>query len=1153
MKVEHDSRNAAFRNPLGAVEAGSHVRLAVRVEGVSEASGELRIWRDGAGEQRLALREEKEGESIWLSSFLSMPEEGTLVWYRFELELDGRRFICGQDKDELGGMGDWSEDELPSFQITVYDRGADTPAWFRKSVMYQIFPDRFFRKEGVPVPSKRGAVLHTMWNDTPQYYRDTNGDILAYDFFGGNLAGIREKLPYLKDLGITVLYLNPVFEAQSSHRYDTGDYMKIDPMLGTNEDFALLCKDAKRMGIRVILDGVFSHTGADSRYFNMFGTYEGPGAFESKKSPYYEWYDFQDYPKKYTSWWGVGVLPAVKETTPSYMDFIIRLEDSVLHHWHNAGISGWRLDVLDELPEAFSQAFYKELKKTDPEAVLIGEVWEDASHKVSYGKLRTYLCGHEADGVMNYPLRDAIISFLLGETDGGHAAKIVTSLAENYPKHNFYSLMNLLGSHDTPRLLSVLGGMPDLHEKTQYEQGTYRLPKEKLVQGQKRARLAMLWQMTFPGVPSIYYGDEIGLQGGKDPFNRGPYDWENGDRELREFAAEAVKLRCKNAALQTGEFIQLSSVGDIYAFARTVRHGADVFGEAADNGVFVTVLNRSTELEHEISISVGDFAADDMVFEPVMCTGKIKEDEIPVRGGKLGITLAPLSGAVLQARTDERKYRRLAGVLMHPTSFPSPHGIGDIGQQAHRFIDWLAASGQSVWQMLPLVPLGEGGSPYSSTSAFAGNPLLISPDELMEEGLLIREDFVKVFDEDEPVDFDAVTEYKEELLHRAWTRFRKGVPTGYAGFCKKEACWLDDYALYMALRREKGVPWTEWEPSLAKREPEALKAAAERLQDECEYIRFTQYVFACQWHRLHCYAKKRGIQIIGDVPLFVAHDSADVWAHQELFALDERGNPAKVAGVPPDYFSEEGQLWGNPQYDWKAMEKDGFSWWISRLGHLAAIADALRMDHFRGLASYWEIDADAKSAKEGRWVKGPGHSFFAAVKEAMGDIKLIAEDLGVQADEVDELRRGEGLPGMQVLEFAVTDNGTPRAGSTEEENCVVYTGTHDNNTAAGWFANDLNMWNRPRVCEYLGLPAECTAENVAEALIEEAYMSRARLAVIPVQDILGLGEDDRMNRPGIAKGNWRWRMKPDALTRERAESLRRLAEKAGRKGRALGR
>ncbi|MBQ1469900.1 MAG: 4-alpha-glucanotransferase [Schwartzia sp.] len=1153
MKAEHDSRNAAFRWPLGACEAGGRVRLSVRVEGAEKASGELRIWQDGAGELRLPLKGETEGESIWLSSSLTLPENGTLLWYRFELLIDGKKIFCGQAADELGGSGAFSEKELPSFQITVYDKGSDTPSWFRKSVMYQVFPDRFFRKDTGALPQKRGAVFHTMWNDTPQYYRDKNGDILAYDFFGGNIAGIREKLEYLKSLGITVLYLNPVFEAQSSHRYDTGDYTKIDPMLGTNEEFSQLCRDAKRAGIRIILDGVFSHTGADSVYFNRYGTYSSTGAFQSRDSRFYDWYDFQEYPKKYTSWWGVEVLPAVKETTPSYMDFIIHSEKSVLHQWLNAGISGWRLDVLDELPEEFSQAFYRELKNTNSESVLIGEVWEDASHKVSYGKLRTYFSGHETDSVMNYPLRDIIISFLMGEKDGGEAARAVASLAENYPKHNFYALMNLLGSHDTPRIISVLGEMPDLQEGTYREQGEYRLPEEKAALGKRRLLLAVLWQMTYPGVPSVYYGDEIGMQGGKDPYNRAPYDWENGDAGIRETVMEGIRLRRGNAALSTGELIQLTADGDVFAFARAVRKGKDVFGEAAENGIFITVLNRSVSGKHEVILDVGDFAACDMSFVPVLSAGKFSEDEIFVVGGKLRVTLEPLGGVVLKSAAADKKRIRQAGVLLHPTSLPSEHGIGDIGKEAFRFVDWLHEAGQSIWQILPTVPAGEGGSPYSSTSALAGNPLLISPEVLFEEGLLTRDELDGDFPVDAPVDFEAAAAHKEILLRKAWSRFRRGISSGYKIFCEREAYWLDDYALFTALQGEQGASWTKWEPALAHREPDALREAAERLSGECEFIRFCQYVFTCQWQRLHTYAKKRGIRIMGDMPLFVAHDSADVWAHQELFALDADGEPLKVAGVPPDYFCEDGQLWGNPQYDWAAMEKDGFSWWSARLSRLAKLTDIIRIDHFRGLAAYWEVDAGAETAKEGRWVSGPGHKFFEAVREALRGAEVVAEDLGVQSPEVENLRRQEGLPGMQVLEFSLIDNGTPRAGAQAEENCVVYTGTHDNNTAAGWFLHDLNEWTRPRVGEYLGISPDDTPDRAAMAMIREAYYSRAGIAIVPVQDILGLGKEARMNIPGEAKGNWRWRMKKGALTGEQAEWLRELAEKTGRRGSCLGR
>ena len=353
----------------------------------------------------------------------------------------------GNNPEQLGGMGTLYDHVPPSFQITVFNKGAKTPDWFKHAVMYQIFPDRFSR-DGNAIIEKRGAVFHASWQDDPCYYKDPDTkEIVAYDFFGGNLKGIEKKLDYLKGLGISVIYLNPVFESESNHHYDTGDYHKIDPILGSNEDFRHLVDVAKAKGIRIIIDGVFSHTGSNSRYFNREGQYDTIGAFQSPDSPYFEWYNFRNFPYEYESWWNFSTLPDVKETTPSYMDFIIYDKDSVLHHWMKEGIAGWRLDVIDELPAAFSQSFFAELKKTDPDAVMIGEVWEDASHKVAYGVPREYLCGQEMDSAMNYPFRQILFDFLLGRTDAKMSLRRFESLRENYPRENFYAMMNLIGRH----------------------------------------------------------------------------------------------------------------------------------------------------------------------------------------------------------------------------------------------------------------------------------------------------------------------------------------------------------------------------------------------------------------------------------------------------------------------------------------------------------------------------------------------------------------------------------------------------------------------------------------------------------------------------------------------------------------------------------
>ena len=398
------------------------------------------------------------------------------------------------------------------------------------------------------------------------------------------------------------------------------------------------------------------------------------------------------------------------------------------------------------------------------------------------------------------------------------------------------------------------------------------------------------------------------------------------------------------------------------------------------------------------------------------------------------------------------------------------------------------------------------------------------------------------------------TAVKAGILRRAWQRFQKN-PTGdFAAFCEKEAAWLDDFALFTAASEENGgKPWMDWAPALRDREPAALDALRKRAADAIAFVKFQQYLFDRQWQSLHSLAAQKGVRIFGDMPLYLAQNSADVWAHRSLFALAKDGRAEKVAGVPPDYFSEDGQLWGNPLYDWEAMQKDGFAWWTERVARLLSLVDIVRIDHFRGLASYWEVDAKETTAKNGRWKKGPGVLLLHALRQKLGDeLPIVAEDLGVQSDDVAQLLETSGLPGMKVLEFECLGNGTPRAGVAAPENCVLYTGTHDNNTVAGWYTDDLSCEDRARVAAWLGVMPETeadakeTAKKVAEKLVEMVYASEARLAIVPAQDILALNGRHRMNLPGTPEGNWSWRIKAGKLDEKVAERLAALVKKYGR-------
>lgn len=494
---------------------------------------------------------------------------------------------------------------------------------------------------------------------------------------------------------------------------------------------------------------------------------------------------------------------------------------------------------------------------------------------------------------------------------------------------------------------------------------------------------------------------------------------------------------------------------------------------------------------------------------------------------------------------------RASGLLLHPTSLPSPYGIGDLGPAAYAWVDSLVRAKQRWWQMLPLGPTGYGDSPYQCFSAFAGNPYLVSPDLLFQDGLLTQADLTPPNFPADQVDFGPVIEYKINLLNRAWDNYQAGKAPGlrplFSEFCKAEADWLSDYALFMALKdAHGGQSWLEWPIELVLREPAVLKQKLDEHGLVAAQHQFRQFLFFRQWRALKAYANRQGIQLIGDVPIFISSDSADVWAHPELFQLDAQRRPTFVAGVPPDYFSATGQLWGNPLYNWEALEKTGYAWWIARMRAAFGTVDLIRLDHFRGFEAYWEIPAGNPTAEIGRWVKGPGAALFHALQKALGRLALIAEDLGVITPEVDSLREQFHLPGMRILQFAF-------GGATEdrflphlyERNTVVYTGTHDNETTRGWY--EAATPKEQAFCrKYLGVAddasSDAPAERIVQALIRLAWASVADLAVAPLQDILALGPEARMNLPGRASGNWGWRFQAGQLTEKHLADLADLTD-----------
>jgi 4-alpha-glucanotransferase len=490
-------------------------------------------------------------------------------------------------------------------------------------------------------------------------------------------------------------------------------------------------------------------------------------------------------------------------------------------------------------------------------------------------------------------------------------------------------------------------------------------------------------------------------------------------------------------------------------------------------------------------------------------------------------------------------FPRSSGILLHPTCLPGHYGIGDLGSWAYRFVDWLASAGQTIWQVLPLGPTGQGDSPYQTLSAFAGNPNLISLDKLTEDGWLLEEDLAAAPNfPDDRVDFGAIGNYHDQRLTLAYKRFKADATVDqkaqFRHWCAENRHWLDDYVVFKSLKDHYGgAPWVGWPQALALRARSALEQARHEHLERINDHRFQQWMFFRQWSELKAYANRKGIRLIGDIPIFVAHDSADVWAQRENFHLDKNGNPTVVAGVPPDYFSKTGQRWGNPIYRWERMATSGYQWWIRRFQTCLALVDIVRIDHFRGFEAYWEIRAEEQTAVNGKWIPGVGADFFNVLRATLDKLPIIAEDLGLITPQVERLRDDFELPGMKVLQFAWSDPKNPFLPHQHGPNCVVYSGTHDNNTTLGWWSTELNEDARRFMSDYVG-------QEVYEpnwTLIRLGMMSVAHTFIAPLQDILGLGPEARMNTPSTESGNWIWRFTPEAFThpgRERLAHLTRL-------------
>ena len=618
MVFYHDSRNPIYRTPQGAAPCCTSIKLRVRGEDLAKVW--LRIWWLNA-EVRLPMR--RMGAELFECKF-DLPCAPGLLWYYFIAEDDdGSTWYLGNASDGLGGVGELSMHEPAGFQVTVHDGAFQTPAWLRNGMMMQIMVDRFHRSGPLDVDRLPPAsYYHQHWDDNPALIINDEkyGDNANNDYFGGDLRGVLEKLDYIRSLGVTVIYFNPIFKARSNHKYNTGDYRTIDPGFGTEADFRELCAAAAKLGIRVILDGVFSHTGSDSLYFNRDGNYGPGGAYNDPDSPYAEWYRFRDWPDDYECWWGFKTLPNVHEETESYQDFIINDNDSVIAHWLRAGASGWRLDVADELPMPFIRRLRDRVRQVDPDAALIGEVWEDPSNKVSYDELRSYCLGDTLDCTMNYPLRLAILDFLRCRINASEFIRRAESQRENLPTVFYYSQMNMLGTHDTPRAINMLADVGEMSPERE-QRKPMTLSGEALACG--RRRLIAGWSLicALPGIPCLYYGDEAGLTGMADPYCRGTYPWGNEDTELREAFRGIMNDRMDSAVLRTGDLSLTACGPDVVLVERRISGGQDVFGDPAQDALRVLAVNRACEYRRvEYNSRLYDIPAESARWLPVVPT-----------------------------------------------------------------------------------------------------------------------------------------------------------------------------------------------------------------------------------------------------------------------------------------------------------------------------------------------------------------------------------------------------------------------------------------------------------------------------------------------------------------------------------------------------
>ncbi len=981
----------------------------------------------------------------------------------------------------------------------------------------------------------------------------------------GTYAGLASEpfIAHVKSLGVTALELLPIFEFIDEDRliakglknfwgYNPVGFFAPSRRYAKNPDavcdeFRSMVKKLHAAGIEVILDVVYNHT-AETDETGPTLNFRG-----IDNSVYYKIRD--DNPNLYVNFTGCGNTFNVSQQAA--LDLIL---DSLRYWVCEMHVDGFRFDLASTLTR--ESAFLEKIK-ADPVlsgVKLIAEPWDVGPDGYRLGRFGAPF------SEWNDKFRDDMRAFWLAHSVGvGALAQRLCASSEifRYAGRAPQASLNFITAHDgftLADLVSYAGKHNDANGEANRD-GTDRnfsvncgfegeTGNEDILRRRKLLRRALLASLFFSqGTPMLLGGDEIShtQEGNNNAYCQDNtttwIDWDVSESDdERAFISKLAQIRHAYPQLRSRAWLTGGSIDGVRDIVWLNNKGREMRREDWNQGADTlgALFGRSDAAERllvyfyrgghpeEITLPEGHWS---QILRSDVCEASVSTVQ------EKTITLT--EPTVLVFTETLRGFPRESGVLLHVTSLPSVFGSGDFGREARNFVDWLKEAHQSLWQVLPLTVTGEGNSPYMGASVFAGNELFIDFEDLALKGYVVLSELKETphFNEDR-VDFPKVSSWRMKLLERAASRFfsQKALPESYQSFIEKEAAWLGDYALFRAIASEQEAfgrtKWQDWPEKLRDRDAEALEKARTRLATRVNFWRFAQWLFAEQLKALKDYAHERGVRILGDLPIFVSPNSADVWAHRELFLLDKAGNPEAVAGVPPDYFSPTGQLWGNPLYDWKAHKESGYAWWKARISRAATLYDVLRIDHFRGFESFWAVPASSETALEGHWEKGPGKELFDAIKESAPHLSFIAEDLGIITKEVNQLREALDLPGMRVLQFAFDGKSeNPHLPGNVVENAAYYPGTHDNDTILGWYES-LDEKTKATVFDFLGRP-----ESISEAALRAVFHSRARYAIALAQDVLGLGSEARMNRPGDATGSWAWKMKRGALGIEAAEKL----------------